>query len=85
MTAPIIGTFETDAERRAAFEEAARQADLDSTAPLRETWDILTQPKPPVMREISVQARKFPPVLLIGILIVGYLLVTGKGRSMDWE
>lgn len=86
MTDPMeIGTFASEAERRAAFDAAVAQQQALDNEKLQPVWDSMVGPKPPVMTEINIQARKFPPYLLIGILLVGYLLFTGKGRSFDWE
>jgi hypothetical protein len=86
MSDPLdVGTFASDADRRAAFEAAAAQQEALDNANLQPVWDSMVAPKVPVMREISVKANRPSPLFLIGILIVGYLLVTAKGGTYDWE
>jgi len=77
---PVVETWASQAARKAAFEAAVRQDVADSN----ERTKLMLAPRPPVMREITVQANR-PPILLIGILILGYLLVTAKGGAKDWE
>lgn len=82
MTAPlIVGTWASEAARKAAFQQAVRDEQAAQDTATRE----MLAPKPPVMQEITVQARKFPPYILIGVLLLGYWLVTSKDASLDWE
>jgi len=77
---PVVNTWASEAVRKAAFQQAIRQDEADSN----ERTKLMLAPRPPVMREITVQGNRFP-VVLIGVLILGYLLVTAKGGTHDWE
>lgn len=77
---PVVMTWASEAARKAAFEQAVRQEQADSDAATK----ALLAPRPPVMKEITVQGNRMP-YIVFGVLVLGYLLVTATGGTKDWE